>query len=104
MTNLNPKRTRRRTAYGAISVLATVGLALSSCAGDTGEADADEASAETEGFEYGASQEEVNEAIADLEPVTLTFQNAAPSESAPAAQPVLKFMEAVEERSNGQIT
>jgi len=104
MISKSPKLSRRRKTYGAVSLLAIAGLALSSCAGDTGEADADEASAETEGFEYGASQEEVNEAIADLEPVTLTFQNAAPSENAPAAQPVLKFMEAVEERSNGQIT
>lgn len=95
---------QRRRAYGVVSMLAIASLGLSACAGSAGNGETGEEAGQADGFAYGASQEEVNDVITDLEPVTLSFQTAAPSENAPAAQPPLKFKEEVEERSNGQIT
>lgn len=89
---------KQRTT-SALGVLAIAALTLTACAGSAGQ----EAGASGDGFEYGASQEEVNEVIADLEPVTLDYQPAANSPSAVEAPSALEFKEYVEERSNGQI-
>ena len=46
----------------------------------------------------------MNEVIADLEPVTLTYQPGSTSQNSPGAVRAISFTEAIEERSNGQIT
>lgn len=102
MTSNDSKTWERRRVLSAIGFLAIASLGLSACAGDNGDTDGE--TSEAGGFAYDAPQEEVDEAIADLEPITLSFQTAAPSETAPAAQPPLNFKEEVEKRSNGQIT
>nr|WP_272902388.1 C4-dicarboxylate ABC transporter substrate-binding protein [Brevibacterium daeguense] len=87
---------------------AAVGLtfALSSCAGSAGSAGGGggEGSGSGEGFEYGASQEDVNAAVEDLEPITITFQPSAASQNSVMAPAGTVFKEIVEERSNGKIT
>lgn len=89
----------KQRTISALGVLATAALTLTACAGSAGQ----EGDATGEGFEYGASQEEVNEVIAELEPVTLDYQPAANSPSAVEAPSAIEFKEFVEERSNDQI-
>jgi len=84
-------------SFGAIA-----SLVLASCGGTTADGTTDGDAGE--GFEYGASQEEVNEVIADLEPVTLTYQPGTSSQNTPSAADALSFIEAVEERSDGKIS
>jgi TRAP-type C4-dicarboxylate transport system substrate-binding protein len=93
----SPILTTRRAATAAAVAAA---LTLSACAGGEGNA-SDNAG---EGFEFGASQEAVNEAIADLEPVTLTYQPPAASPNSLMAPAALDYQEYIEERSNGKIT
>lgn len=79
---------------------AALALAISGCAGSAGESGTDEAGS---GFVFGASQQEVDAAIADLEPVTLTYQTAAASPDSLLAKDKV-WAEAIEERSGGKIT
>lgn len=80
---------------------AAVALVLAGCGSDTDE---QESSGDDTGFEYGASQEEVNEIVEDLEPLTITFQPSAASQNSVMAPAGTVFKEIVEERSNGKIT
>lgn len=75
-------------------------LLLSACGGSVGDDSADLG----EGFEYGASDDEVHALIDGLEPVTISYQPSAPSPDAPSAPGGTVVKEAIEERSNGQIT
>ncbi|HEY4558164.1 MAG TPA: C4-dicarboxylate ABC transporter substrate-binding protein, partial [Enteractinococcus sp.] len=84
-----------------LSTIAAAGLLLTACAGEAGNAGTDP---EATGFEYGASQEEVNEVIADLEPVELTYQASAASPNSLMAAAAESYKDYIEERSNGQIT
>ncbi|WP_147106804.1 C4-dicarboxylate ABC transporter substrate-binding protein [Nesterenkonia populi] len=92
--NYNPKIGRKS---GVLALGA--GFLLTACGGNIG-ANEDQG----EGFEYGAPDEEVQALIEDLEPVTITYQPSAPSPEAPTAPGGLLVKEAIEERSNGQIT
>ncbi|GAA4513854.1 TRAP transporter substrate-binding protein DctP [Brevibacterium yomogidense] len=83
-------------AFTAIGILALT----AGCAGSIGASASGEAG---EGFEYGAIQDEVNEVIADLDPVTLVYQPASSSPDDTGAPSALAYKEAIEERSNGQI-
>src|SRR5690625_1645409 len=87
-------------ALATVSFGAAAALVLSSCSGSAGGG---EAGGSGEGFEYGASQEEISEVIADLEPVTLTYQPGAASPNTPNAANAHAFVEAIEERSDGKI-
>lgn len=91
-------RSRAAIAIGAATTL----IVMSGCAGGVGAAEGDTEAGV--GFGFGATQDEVNEAIADLEPVTIKFQPAAASEAAPGNEIAKEFKENIEERSNGQIT
>lgn len=91
----------RTTKLLAGSVLATAMLAVTGCAGSAGAGGSGQSGGE--GYEYGASQEEINEVIGDLEPVKLTFQTGAPSENSVAGRRSMDYKKAVEEASNGQI-
>ncbi|SLM90126.1 C4-dicarboxylate ABC transporter substrate-binding protein [Brevibacterium yomogidense] len=57
-----------------------------------------------EGFAFGASQEDVDAVLADLEPVTLSYQPGGSSAESVTAANGLAFKEYVEERSGGKIT
>lgn len=89
----------KRLAITGTTILLAAGL--SACAGDVAE---DGASLDDNGFEYGASQEEVAQAIEAHEPVTLRYQALASSENAAEATSALMFKEEIEERSGGNIT
>lgn len=83
---------------GAIPV--TLALLLSGCGGSIGTQSSGESAA---GFEFGSSQEDVSDAIENLDPVTLTFQPYSQSPTSEGVEEAEAFMAAVEERSNGQI-
>jgi len=100
MKRASRRLTGRKFLVATASVLGLVGLG--GCAAGAGSGDSN--GQDSSGFEYGASQEEVNEAIADLEPITLTYQPAANSAEAPGNEIAHEFKEKVESRSNGQIT
>ena len=90
------KLKRLKATSGAVAAL----FLITACGG-AGEAN--ESSAGGEGYEFGAPQEEVDAIIADLDPVTLTFQPYSASPEAVGAAGDLAFIEAVEERSGGKI-
>lgn len=83
----------RFTAVGAV-------LALTACGGSVGGGGEDRG----EGYEYGASEEEIHALVEDLDPITITFQPSGASPEAPSAPGGLVVKEAIEERSNGKIT
>ncbi|GAA4478194.1 hypothetical protein GCM10023190_19190 [Enteractinococcus fodinae] len=91
----------RKRLYGSVGAALSSLMLLTACAGAVGDTNA---SAQGEGFEYGASQEEVDAVIEDLEPVTLVYQPSASSPNKPSAVTGMSFKEAVEERSGGKIT
>lgn len=80
---------------------AVAALALSGCAGSAGaQKGGDDSGA---GFAYGASQEEVKAAVADLAPVTLKYQTAASSPNSIQGRDKA-WAESIKERSGGKIT
>lgn len=87
----------------SVAVASATVMVVAGCAGSTGGSQAAQAG-DSAGFAYGASQAEVDEAIGDLDPVTLTYQASAASAEAVSAANNLAFKEAVEERSGGKIT
>jgi len=80
------------------AALAT-GLALSSCAGSAGS----NGSGDGEGVPVGASDEQYQQALADMPETTLVFQASPPSPDAIAAPRSLEFKKRVEEASGGKI-
>ncbi|MGO1878798.1 MAG: TRAP transporter substrate-binding protein [Brevibacterium yomogidense] len=96
-------RTHRLSA--AVAIAATTGLLISGCAGGAGSAGGGGGGGEAGGgFEFGASQEEVDAAIADLDPVEITYQAGAQSPNSVSAMNGNQFKEYVEERSGGKVT
>jgi len=93
---------RAKTRRVPMFASALAGMLLLAACGGNAEGDTDQVSGE--GFAYGADQSEVNEVIADLEPVTLSYQSPASSEDHVLAQSTIQFRDYVEERSNGQIS
>lgn len=94
----------RISRLGKLASLGAAGasllLVMSGCSGGaTGGS-----GSEGEGFEFGATQKELNATIADLEPVTLSYQPMATTSKSETGKAAIDFKEAVEERSNGQIT
>ena len=92
------KRDKKQFIWAAI-LPASLAL-LAGCGGSAGN---EGAQAGAEGFEFGAPQEVVDELIADLDPVTLTYQPYSGSSAETMSMAEQAFMDAVEERSNGQI-
>jgi TRAP-type C4-dicarboxylate transport system substrate-binding protein len=101
MTAVRQTHPTRQRALCVLSAAAAVSLTVSGCAGSAGEGGG---GGEGEGFAYGASQEEVDAVLADLEPVEITYQAGAQSPSSVSAQSADAFKEYVEERSGGKIT
>lgn len=92
---------RAATATAAFGVCA---LALSACAGSAAGGGGGGGGEAGEGFAYDAPQEEVDELLADLDPVTIKFQPSAASPDSVMAPAGSVFKEIVEERSGGKIT
>ncbi|MDN3480653.1 TRAP transporter substrate-binding protein DctP [Arthrobacter sp. APC 3897] len=96
-----PALPRLTTLIAGVSILS---LALTACAGSAGGNGAgSNGSVDTAGFEFGASQEVIDKALADLDPVTITYQPAAASPDSTLAPFVTGFKEIIEERSGGKI-
>lgn len=85
-----------------IALSATALLTISGCAG--GVTGGGGGAGGGEGFDYGASDEDVAAAVADLEPTTLTYQIPATSANSPQYFMGAEFKEEVEKRSGGKIT
>ena len=96
-------KTRSRKFAKLSAAAAALALVLAGCGGNA-EGEENGNAAEDTGFEYGASQEEVNAIVEDLEPVTITFQPSAASQNSVMAPAGTVFKDIVEERSNGKIT
>ncbi|SMY12425.1 C4-dicarboxylate ABC transporter substrate-binding protein [Brevibacterium jeotgali] len=92
----------RSRAVTATAAVAALSMALSACAGSAGAGGSSDDAGD--GYAYGAAQEEIDAAIADLEPVTINYQIPATSMESPQASLGTDFKEAVEERSGGKIT
>ena len=84
------------SAFAALALLA-------GCAGSAGSAGGGN-EAGGEGFAWDAPQDEVDTAVADLEPVTLTMQAGGPTEDSISGRRTMDFINEVEERSGGKIT
>ncbi|MFH5824604.1 TRAP transporter substrate-binding protein DctP [Georgenia sp. AZ-5] len=100
----NKRLLRNRRAAIAISTLAVAGLTLSACGGSSGADDngGDPAAGDTASVEPGASKEEYAEALANIDPVELSFQfPTAPGVATTA--PAEKWAAAVEEWSDGKV-
>jgi len=88
----------------AVTAVIAAGAALGLLAGGAGSVRDDVDQSGGEGFAYGAGQDEVDAVLADLEPVTLTYQPGASSQTSNTAFNGLAFQEYIEERSGGKIT
>ncbi len=97
----SPSTIRHRRSH-VIAFAAALCLTLSACAGSAGGGTG--GGERGEGYAFGTSPEVVSAAIADLEPVTITYQIPATSRNSPQAPIGTSFKEAVEEMSDGQIT
>lgn len=91
----------RKRNLGLVGSAPLVFALLAGCGGTVGESGE---FSSAEGFGFGSPQEDIDATIADLDPVSLTFQPFASSENSPAAASAVAFQEAVEERSGGKIT
>src|SRR5699024_4443391 len=74
------------------------------CAGSVGGEGSGSGDSAGKGFAYDASQDEIDAALADLDPVTIKFQPSAMSEKSILAPNGLDVKKAIEERSDGKIT
>lgn len=92
-------RRGRRPLLAAVGLGAVAAIVLAGCS----RADLAEAGG-GENVPVGASAEVYQEALADMEPVTLVYQTLNVSPDAPNSAPVLRFIERIEEYSGGQIT
>lgn len=92
-------RLQRSWPAGAAVALATL---VAGCSGSAGGSD--QPAADAAGFDFGASQAEVDSALADLDPVTITYQPSAASAESNLGPNGLDIKEAIETRSNGRIT
>lgn len=99
---MKPRARRTNRTLTPIALIASVALAMSGC-GATDQETGEEVASDS-GFDYGASQEEVDAILENLEPVTLNYQTISTSPNAQNAESPLAFKEAVEERSGGKIT
>lgn len=90
---------RRRLSVAAVGTALL--MSVTACAGSVGSQGG--SGSDAEGYEFGASQAEIDTALADLDPVTLTYQSAAPSPAGIQAKDKV-WAEGIAERSGGKIT
>lgn len=101
----NFKITKKSRAKRRLTVTTGIGLSLSlitACAGGVGSGAADEQA--DAGVPPGATKEEYTQALAEMEPVTLTLQSTASSADDVAAYRATGLKESVEDLSDGKIT
>ena len=91
---------RKVTGLRAAALLAVPALALAGCS----KADRAASGDAGEGVAVGATMEEYQEALADMDPIELTFQVSSASADAPSGQRDMAFAESIEEWSGGKIT
>lgn len=97
---------RNRPLARRLASVVSAGAALAmlaGCAGSAGDSGGG-SDAGGEGFAWDAPQEEVDAAVADHEPVTLTLQAGGPTEDSISGRRTMDFINEVEERSGGKIT
>ena len=100
MKRIRPAAVRPAKAVAAVASLAL----LAGCAGSVGGDGSGSEDSAGEGFAYDASQDEIDAALADLDPVTIKFQPSSMSEKSILAPNGLDVKKAIEERSGGKIT
>lgn len=100
---IQSKAVFRAKTLGLTAVISAFTLALSSCAGGVGSSTA-AGGAGVKGFEYGATQDEINKIVEDLEPVTIKFQPSATSPNSVLADAATGWADEIKRRSNGKIT
>lgn len=88
---------------GAVVSASAVLAMLAGCAGSAGGTGGG-SEAGGDGFAWDAPQDEVDAAIQDLEPVTLTLQAGGPTEDSISGRRTMDFINEVDERSGGKIT
>ncbi|WP_349828260.1 TRAP transporter substrate-binding protein DctP [Brevibacterium litoralis] len=93
--------TTRRAGVG-LAGAAALTLALTACAGGVSQSGGSAGGGT--GYEPGASQEEIDAALADLDPITITYQPSAASEASVQSPSGTVLRDAIEERSGGKIT
>ena len=107
VTGIQVRRGRRnRPLARRLASVVSAGAALAmlaGCAGSAGDSGGG-SDAGGEGFAWDAPQEEVDAAVADHEPVTLTLQAGGPTEDSISGRRTMDFIDEVEERSGGKIT
>lgn len=107
VTGIQVRRGRRnRPLARRLASVVSAGAALAmlaGCAGSAGDSGGG-SDAGGEGFAWDAPQEEVDAAVADHEPVTLTLQAGGPTEDSISGRRTMDFINEVEERSGGKIT
>ncbi|MBM9465580.1 TRAP transporter substrate-binding protein DctP [Aeromicrobium sp. YIM 150415] len=91
-------RSRLKTASLGIGAAVAAGL-LTACAENTGNG----GGGGGEGIDFGATKEEYAEALADVDPITITAQSPSPKGSLTGAK-FEGYMQAVEEWSDGKIS
>lgn len=95
-----PRLRRLAPAVAGASALAFALTACAGSAGSEGSGGGDEAGA----YEAGASQEDVDAALADLDPVEIIYQPSAASQESVQSPSGTVLADAIEERSGGKIT
>ena len=97
------RRTPRLT--GALAAAAAGALVLSACAGGAGGGSGSGSEGGSgEGYAFGASDEEIKAAFADVDPITITYQPSAQSSEGIDAYRSAAFIENLETLSDGKIT
>ncbi|GAA4284340.1 hypothetical protein GCM10022261_18710 [Brevibacterium daeguense] len=95
---------RRSRAAAVVAGAAAAALAVTGCAGSAGGGGTGAEGGSGEGYEYGASAEEIKAAFADVDPVTIKYQPSAQSAKGPEAYRAQAFIENLETLSDGKIT
>lgn len=93
-------RRERNKSVRALAVTAAASVFLTACAGQVGDGSEGGAG---DGVPAGATNEEFQDALADMPETTLVYQPVAPSQNSKSAPRALEFKERVEEASGGKI-
>jgi TRAP-type C4-dicarboxylate transport system substrate-binding protein len=95
---------RRSRAAALVAGAAAAALAITGCAGSAGGGGTGAEGGSGEGYEHGASEEEIKAAFADIDPITIKYQPSAQSAQGPEAYRAQAFIENLETLSDGKIT
>ena len=97
------RTSRLRRLAPAVAGASALAFALTACAGSAGSGGSGEGG-EAGAYEAGASQEDVDAALAELDPVEIIYQPSAASQESVQSPSGTVLAEAIEERSGGKIT